>query len=399
VTPPPIEPPAHHAFRHVTLTYVLALAVIAGLSIGSHLLADKIVAKQEETARIVNLSGRQRMLSQRIAELSLELGQTAAGDERSEIESRLSQAIKQMDKSHAALTLGSAELGIEPTGSRAVAAIYDEEPHHLNRRVTDYLSLASAFLALPPDQRGESTALKAILDTAHETILVSLDEVVKQYQLDSEAAIKRLRVTLFAMMTVMLFTLAIEAAFIFRPLFRRLRRTQAELIEVASTDPLTGCMNRRHLVDSAERELDRARRYGFPTCVLMLDIDHFKQINDRYGHAVGDEAIRSLVRSLLESLRSTDILGRMGGEEFAIILPQTGLEEGKVAAEKLRLAVAQEPVRFGNHAFGMTVSIGLTEMSPEDDGFFDVLSRADQAMYLAKQRGRNQVVAAANSGT
>jgi diguanylate cyclase (GGDEF)-like protein len=382
----------YKSLRYITLTYVLALALIAGLSLSTHLTVDRIVAQQQETAHVVNVSGRQRMLSQRIAELSLELSGTTDTPTRRSIESRLLDAVDLMGKSHAALTKGSAELGIKPTDSAAVTAIYLDEPYRLDQRVTQYIDWATAFLALAPEQQANSPDLGKLLEAAHEPILVSLDAAVRQYQRDSEAAIYRLRIILLGSVMLMLVTLFAEAMFIFRPLFRRLKRTQDELIQAAMVDPLTGCMNRRCLVDQAQRELDRARRYEFPVSMLMLDIDHFKEINDNHGHAAGDEAICTLVRRLLRSMRSSDILGRIGGEEFAIILPQTGLSKGKIAAEKLRAAVSAAPVRFGDVSFPMTVSIGVSEILPEDKDFFQVLGRADQALYEAKRRGRDRVV-------
>ena len=214
---------------HVTASYLLALGLIASLSVGTHVLVDSIVGQQEATAKVVNVAGRQRMLSQRIAGTALELSLAATADERARLGDRLETALALMEESHRALLNGSDTMGLAGEMSAAVAAIYHAAPLELDRQVTGYLATARSFLALAPERRAGSGELRDILAEAAAPILQALDAAVRQYQSDSEAAIRRLRWLLVGVLGLMLTTLAAEALFIFRPLFRRLAATHERL--------------------------------------------------------------------------------------------------------------------------------------------------------------------------
>lgn len=170
---------------------------------------------------------------------------------------------------------------------------------------------------------------------------------------------------------------------------RELRRANAQLIRLASVDQLTGLRNRRAFEEAAELELERASRYHAPLALLLLDIDHFKQVNDRHGHLVGDQVLANLSRLIAAQIRVSDILARWGGEEYVLLLPHCGLEEGRAVAEKLRAAVAKEvwPAPLDG---SVTVSIGMTTWR-DSDTLDDLLARADEALYRAKVDGRNRV--------
>ncbi len=160
----------------------------------------------------------------------------------------------------------------------------------------------------------------------------------------------------------------------------------------ANTDSLTGLFNRRYFVEHAEREFKRAQRNGKPLTVISIDIDHFKDINDKYGHPVGDEVLVEVSKQLLPNLRSEDVLARIGGEEFAIVLPDTDLQQASHIAERIRHQ--QDCIRIKGNWQGelnVQVSVGVA-IKLDDDSNFDVLfSRADKALYMAKNNGRNQV--------
>ncbi|UEM04585.1 diguanylate cyclase [Skermanella rosea] len=181
------------------------------------------------------------------------------------------------------------------------------------------------------------------------------------------------------------------------------KRTEAELVLLATTDPLTGIANRRHLLDCAERELARLRRSGAPFSLIMADVDHFKRINDTYGHAVGDEALMLLASAFRPVIRENDLAGRMGGEEFAILLPEAREDEAMAVAERVRHHVAglRLPAMSGMSAAGapgtgirFTVSLGVAEGRRDDSRIEQPLARADQALYEAKAAGRNRVMRA-----
>ncbi len=171
----------------------------------------------------------------------------------------------------------------------------------------------------------------------------------------------------------------------------RMQQATWQLAQLATTDPLTGRMNRRAFDQQAEREFLRAQRYHTPLTVLMLDIDHFKRVNDTYGHAVGDTVLRQLSTAWHNALRQLDSVGRLGGEEFAILLPQTGLDDARMLAERLRLLTAGIDIPTASGPFRVTVSIGVSVAGAHDTEFSQILQRADMALYQAKQQGRNQV--------
>mgnify|MGYP001805908831 CR=1 FL=1 len=165
-----------------------------------------------------------------------------------------------------------------------------------------------------------------------------------------------------------------------------------ELKRLAITDPLTGAFNHRHFIERGEVELGRAQRYGRPLAVLMVDLDHFKRINDTYGHAAGDEALRRFVAVAQQVLREVDVLGRLGGEEFAVLMPETDQEGGAAAAERLRTAIAGIQVPTGDgRTFRFTASIGATSAQKSDITIQNALARSDQGLYQAKAGGRNRV--------
>ncbi len=163
---------------------------------------------------------------------------------------------------------------------------------------------------------------------------------------------------------------------------------------LARTDALTGMPNRRCFFEQAERNLSLSRRYHHPLSVLTLDVDHFKRINDRHGHAIGDMALQAIAEALPVALRETDVAGRIGGEEFAVLLPETGEQQAQEIAERLRQSIANIGISTGGEAVPLTASFGLAVLE-EEEHFSELLARADQALYQAKEQGRNQVVCAA----
>jgi diguanylate cyclase (GGDEF)-like protein len=172
-----------------------------------------------------------------------------------------------------------------------------------------------------------------------------------------------------------------------------LKKALVELETLATTDSLTGISNRRHLLTLAEREFQRAQRYRHPFSILMLDIDHFKSINDTYGHATGDEALKLMADVTRNALRQVDIFGRFGGEEFVVFLPETPLPDAVTVADRIREAIASVSVAMDDAAIRMTVSIGVATYQTEEPNLDTLLMRADKALYEAKQRGRDRVVA------
>lgn len=165
----------------------------------------------------------------------------------------------------------------------------------------------------------------------------------------------------------------------------------SRLRDLALTDSLTHLANRRHFNMRLEEEFARANRYQQPLAVVMLDIDHFKQVNDRYGHSAGDQALKILADSCRVTLRQTDFLARTGGEEFIILMPSTTGEEATTSAERLRKHMATKSIPADKGIFHITISLGVTELNADDTTPDKLLKRVDEALYQAKSGGRDRV--------
>ncbi|MHC1761947.1 MAG: GGDEF domain-containing protein [Negativicutes bacterium] len=169
------------------------------------------------------------------------------------------------------------------------------------------------------------------------------------------------------------------------------RQLEAELKILDTTDSLTGLSNRRHVLETGGRMMESYRRYQRPLALLMLDIDHFKKINDTYGHAAGDLVLVQLADVLRSILRAADLCGRFGGEEFVCLLPETSEPEALILAERLRGKLAEQSVSAEAGEVFFTVSIGVSVAQPEDINIGRLIQRADLALYEAKRAGRNRI--------
>lgn len=172
------------------------------------------------------------------------------------------------------------------------------------------------------------------------------------------------------------------------------KATLKELKRIAICDGLTGIYNRRKIMEVLALEIERALRYGTPLSILMLDLDHFKSINDRFGHQIGDLVLKRVAETMEKALRKVDIIGRYGGEEFMVILPQTDIEAAKILAERLRSRVEGMDVKVESiEQLCITASLGIAVFNHEKDNLDTLVNRADQALYWAKDTGRNRSVA------
>jgi len=167
---------------------------------------------------------------------------------------------------------------------------------------------------------------------------------------------------------------------------------EEELKRLAATDPLTGADNRRSFLEKATYELLRSQRYKHPFALLMLDVDHFKSVNDMHGHKWGDQVLKTIVAESTKTLRDTDLFGRIGGEEFTIILPESDPQAALEVGERLRQTLSEIKISTDRGAIQITVSIGLAMMEARDDTLDTIMGRADAALYKAKQAGRNKLV-------
>jgi diguanylate cyclase (GGDEF)-like protein len=366
--------------RRFTVAYIVALGLIAVLSAVSHLVLDNIIDEQRDSATVVNVAGRQRMLSQRIASLSTDL---VAGDRSAA--APLAEAIALMERSQDALVKGG-DLNIATPLSPEARALYFRGGAPLDGAVRQFLDQAKAIAG---PERGEDVdlALRNVRLAARDTLLPRLDAAVGLFAREANARIAWLQWAQRAILGVLFVTLAAEAILIFRPLVLRMGDYISGLTELATRDSLTGLYNRRYFLEIAQQMLLMARRGTAPAAVLAIDLDHFKQINDTFGHRAGDAALRRFSEVIRHTVRKSDLIGRIGGEEFAVVLPAVDRMSARIVAEKLRRAFESDRPA-DSPAF--TASIGVV-MAGETDNIIELLAHADAAVYLAKQNGRNRV--------
>jgi diguanylate cyclase (GGDEF)-like protein len=170
---------------------------------------------------------------------------------------------------------------------------------------------------------------------------------------------------------------------------------EMELRQLAMTDGLTGLLTRGHFIREADQAFALARRHDRGLSCIMMDVDFFKRVNDTHGHAMGDRVLRGVASACVALVRETDLVGRLGGEEFAIVLPETDLSGALILAERLRASIAETVWTTPDTAtFFVTASLGVAEMNGADETFETALARADAAAYAAKRAGRNRVMAA-----
>jgi diguanylate cyclase (GGDEF)-like protein len=160
----------------------------------------------------------------------------------------------------------------------------------------------------------------------------------------------------------------------------------------ATTDELTGVSNRRYFLELASRELKRAVRLNHPLAIAIIDIDHFKTVNDIYGHAAGDQALLTIAKICLKNIREIDIFARMGGDEFALLLPETKREQVYTIVERIRLTLESLTMDIAGKPVTITISSGISILKSKDESLDILLSQADKALYKAKESGRNRVI-------
>ena len=172
---------------------------------------------------------------------------------------------------------------------------------------------------------------------------------------------------------------------------RQLESANTKLQELALRDGLTGLLNRRYWESCLEREFARHQRYDNPVSLVIFDIDHFKRVNDTYGHQTGDEVIRETARITSQLVRETDFAGRYGGEEFVVLLPGTTLDGAAQFAERLRSSIERQQLDYQGSPLTFTISLGVATLTDDMAGYLTLLERADKALYQSKEGGRNQV--------
>lgn len=370
--------------KKLTTHYVAALVIVGVTTLVSHYTVLKSLNENEGSAQIINTSGRQRMLSQRIASLAAEhaLGYADARRE-------LNATIQRFETENAALGRHVSGLQGHSKDHLQLQRIYDDG---LAGEVATFIAQARKVAGMETAEAAKSSELAALCAAAQTPLLAKLDGVVTHQQHIAEQQIADLAALQKITLAVILLTLLVEALAIFRPMVNRVVDYAARLLHLANVDELTKVNNRRAFVEQAQVEINRSRRYSKPLVLLMLDVDHFKRVNDTFGHGGGDAALRALATHLQHSLRTSDFVGRLGGEEFAVVLPDTGLDSALQLAERLRAAIEALSIPQERKEIRFSISIGVAALSAELSTLEALMQAADKALYDAKGSGRNQVV-------
>lgn len=277
----------------------------------------------------------------------------------------------------------------------------------LEGQIAAYLARLNRIVEL--ERRGEREAAMAMVHiddgrTALRRIEATLDTIVAAERHDIALARHHVRKVManqaifsfvISITGLCLLILALLTAIALRRSFARERAYRAELQKQAETDELTGIANRRELMACLDRAIAGARRDGHQLAFALIDIDRFKSVNDRYGHLAGDEVIRKIARTALAAIRGCDVVGRLGGEEFAIILPGADVAQAYSVCERLRARIQAETIELpGGQLVSVTISSGIARLRA-DDTALTLTERADRALYEAKHGGRDQVRLAA----
>jgi len=374
--------------RNLTLTYVLSLSIIASLSIIVHFMLDRIIVEQNDTATVVNISGQQRMLSQRISLLALEHLNTGSPEYKAEAKENLLI----MQKNHQFLLkkhFESLENNQASPLSERMENLYFGVPHNVDGKLKQFTLLINNSLKLNRD-------VSQIKDTrfwrlAKTSLLDAFNLIVKQYEDESLAKVNELRVAQHIVVVIILLTILVEALFIFRPMVSKIIHFAERLQKDANSDHLTGLFNRRAFAILAKNSVADSVRYKNPLTLLIFDIDHFKSINDNYGHDLGDKALQHISIIIKDSVRESDTVARFGGEEFVVLLPRTSEVNARVLAEKVRSNIENLPLRLEKTLITMTASCGFSQFSLTEKNVGATLKRADEGLYQAKKQGRNRV--------
>lgn len=377
--------------RHMTITYVVSLSIIAALSIAVHMMLDRVIVEQSQTGKIVNISGQQRMLSQRISLFAIDY--LSSGERESK--ERAKTALAKMKSNHQILTLPHFDALAKNKASPLSATLqkmYFSEPLDVHKNLQLFESAVSHALSTHQSETINDVATYAepFLSFSRKPLLESLDRIVHQYEDESLSRVNELRYAQNIVLGIIILTILIEAVFVFRPMVTRVSNFANQVQHDANHDHLSGLLNRRAFYFLAEQAKAISLRNKRPYSALMIDVDHFKQINDTYGHEAGDLAIKHVSEILTQQSRESDIIARFGGEEFLILLLETDNRAAIIAGEKIRQALASSPLQFEQNSIPMTVSCGVAATSSETTALDELIAKADKALYQAKQTGRNK---------
>lgn len=349
--------------------------VVAGLS----WVNVRAIANTEMLGEMLNKAGKQRMLT------AVSINQAMGGLVS---ESTLDETFAEMIASHGLLQSEVSQLSHrypQAESLQEILRVYHDKPQELTKRMAVYQMRLSQLVesGVPVSSDLQDSAMQLI--SGHDEVVSSLEAFHNWHN-------ARTRSTIIVGNVGFCLSLLAIAFSVLRPLARQLAEAQTATLKQASQDPLTGLANRRAVLEKGEALVRVAQRYDRPTTVLYVDIDHFKRVNDTYGHATGDAVLILIASLLAKNVRHSDIAARLGGEEFMILLAETNSLTGAADfAEELRKKVEASYLDQDGERIAVTISIGISGVRDFESSLEPAMARADSALYLAKQGGRNRV--------
>lgn len=376
--------------------YITAFALIAGISVVVHVITSSITQIQQSSITNSYHVNQERAL---VEQISSSVKKHYSLGEQLDLDILL-QAIEKMNENHHIIDRSLKEFSLLNPKSATLTQIYYNDPFFLSENIGNYIEQARIYASYEAADRSvERTEAHDFLQRKARSLLQPiLNKALADYQSEVIQKIALYHNIQLGGLMVILIVLLIEAAFIFNPLVSKTRTYHNILLKQALEDPLTGLSNRRAFMSRSEAAMKRAYRDNEPLIVALTDLDKFKLVNDTYGHDVGDAVLKHFSYTMKKSLRGGDIIGRIGGEEFAVVLPRTNYETGKEALERLCHDVENTPCPYvseegTDELLKYTVSIGFTNISLNKDMSIDeLLKKADEALYEAKEGGRNRAV-------
>lgn len=396
------------SLSNLSRTYVLALSIIAFLTFATFIAMHQVILTQTDSAHLVNLSGSQRWLSQRISLLSVELVYETNTSEQIKIRQQLLKTTEQMQETCQDLIKGSSRISHPVHLSPQMQKMYYDPPMNLKSGIDHFISEAHALAKDSTQSLTPNNSHLSYLLQNSVPLLESLNQIVSLYQQESESKISNLQMLEILSGVIILLTLAFLGLYIFRPLANTLQHERVQLEQanqelsfLSSVDGLTHIANRRQFDMFLSQAWALSARNAEPLALIMCDIDFFKAYNDHYGHLQGDECLKKVAAALKESIkRTSDLVARYGGEEFVVVLPNTDATGAANIAETLRLNVENLEILhlYSSVTPKVTISLGVAiEYACPDYLPKQLIQAADNALYQAKENGRNRVVLANTS--
>ena len=366
--------------------YIGAFTIIAILSIVGHGVTIHITNNQRENAQVTfSITSMRSLVDAVVSQATVFKTSSNAFDDN-----LLTTTLDSLKAAHAK---------IEAYGDDATTNIFQDPKYLLDKRISQFIQRCDDFLKYNRTDRKTETsvAFMALTGELSKILDINLDLALDQYRTDTMKDIHRDYQLQFGGLLIILLVLALEALFIFNPLVKHLEEYHKHLIRLALTDMLTGLNNRRAFIQLANAGLDHFKRHKKPFVLVLMDLDHFKNVNDTYGHKVGDLVLQHYSALLQKTLRAHDTVGRIGGEEFALFLPQTSAEEALSLVERCRKTVDETPCPYTNGSgeqktLHYTSSFGAVSVTQGLWTLDELFIQADERLYKAKEKGRNCVV-------